>query len=99
MLSTPLWETPKPSAWKRLFKGYLICLACFWVVVLFFAWWWDLLPQSVSFVAPILVIVGLAVWFRSWLKRGGRLRQVPRQFLIAYTVELGVLVIWSAVHR
>ena len=79
MLSTPLWETPEPKSppWKRLFKGYLIFLACFWVVLLFLTFWWDFLPQSVSFVAPILVLVGLAVLFRRWLKRGGRLRQVP----------------------
>jgi hypothetical protein len=64
MLSTPLWETPKwkPPLWKRLFKGYLIFLACFWAIILFLTFWWDFLPESVSLVAPILLLVLAITW-------------------------------------
>jgi hypothetical protein len=64
VLSTPLWEAPrpKPPVWRRLFKGYLIFLACFWVVMLFLTFWWDFLPESISFVAPILLFVLALIW-------------------------------------
>jgi hypothetical protein len=89
MLSAPETPIQKPL-WKRLFKGYLIYLVCFWAVILWLAFWWDFLPQSVWFVAPILLIVLALIWL-------ARKAMVTPQVVLTVSVLLVVGAVLTAI--
>jgi hypothetical protein len=68
----------KRPFWQRVLLTVLAGYALFCGVVLFLAFWWDFLPQSMWFVAPILLIlVGL-----TWLARQGMMSHVVLTVLV-----------------
>jgi hypothetical protein len=77
---TLLTMTPKKRpVWQWVLLSVLAGYALFYAVVLFLAFWWYFLPQSIWFVAPILLIIlGL-----TWLMRQ---RIIPPRVVLAASV-------------
>jgi hypothetical protein len=90
---TVLTMTPKKRpAWQWVLLSVLAGYALFYAVVLFLAFWWDFLPQSIWFVAPILLIIlGL-----TWLARQGII--TPRVVLTTSVWLVGGAMLTAVVY-
>ncbi len=90
---TLLTMTPKKRpVWQWVLLSVLAGYAPFYAVVLLLAVWWDFLPQSIWFVAPILLIIlGL-----TWLARQRII--TPRVVLIASVWLVGGAMLTAVVY-